>query len=150
MLRKEKEGSLYKFTKTARVAGVPKGRWERDMEAGVKVDPGFARHESLQSELTRVSPGLFRKGNPARAAAIRAELSELVQKAKTAYATTTPHYSEVDPKISGPAKSKRRKGDVPSRDDIPGRVTVEESQNITQSTIHPTEHFRAPEGFGGF
>ena len=81
LLRKEKEGSLYKYTKLGEaVADVPKGRWERDMEAGVPVDPDYARHDSLQSELLRVKPGLFRKGDPERADVIQAEMSGLAAK----------------------------------------------------------------------
>ena len=87
MLRKEKEGTLYKFTK-AGTAGSEQSRLE---------------------------------------------------------------YQEVDPKATGtPAHPKKKKGDVPSREDITGKVTAEERQQARHANIHSSEGFNAPEGFSGY
>lgn len=126
MLRKEKDGTLYKQTPHAH--GRLKVPAEEVKVAGEIIRAGCG--DEMEYKLRKA--GLYKEEPKGKLAA-----------AVTEQANAT--FQEVDPKnptVTPPVV--RQRGDTPSRDDIPGRTGAEYRQDVSGSTA---SRGMAPEGY---
>lgn len=132
MLKKEKEGTLYKYTKTASSKLDTKKKLTKISTAG---------SEQSRLEYQETEPGVT--GSPAKAKVLRGDVPTREKAA-----------GEIDPgRATGKlAKAKPKKGDVPDRESGGGRVKAENRQDATYANIavDQGEKFHAPEGFSGY
>jgi hypothetical protein len=146
LLRKEREGTLFKSTPHA--SGRVKVRDEADdvMYHRLNGEAEKVHHATKVGELIRASCG-----DELEYKLRKAGLYQEKPKSKLAIAATeqaNAEFQEVDPKnptISPPVL--RRRGDAPSREDIPGKAAVENRGDMAGFTA--AQGF-APEGYRGF
>ena len=165
LLRKEHEGTLYKPTPHA--TGRVKVRDEADdvMYHRLNGEAEKVHHETKVGEVIRAScgdemeyklrkAGLYTGPSSDHEAKMQKRVARLADReppGKLAAAVTEQAnavYQEFDPKnttITPPVV--RRRGDGPSRDDIPGRTTSESRPDVSGSTA---SRGLAPEGYSGY